>query len=236
MPMQPDWSENEIKVLRELVAQRTPVAIIASTLGRSTPAVNCKKFALNLRNPATIWTPPTERRCTLCGIVKPVNYNDSNLSAFSIHRKGERAGKPDSWCKECTRARNNADDKRKEYARAHRPQLARNNAMWRQRHPEREVECRRKWRKNNPHKLCEKEGRRRARLRGAPIIEAIDRLAIIERDKSTCYLCGKVLEPHQVTLDHVIPLCRGGSHTADNLKVACRSCNCRKHSKLLSEL
>jgi 5-methylcytosine-specific restriction endonuclease McrA len=32
----------------------------------------------------------------------------------------------------------------------------------------------------------------------------------------------------QITLDHVIPLTRGGAHTASNLRVACRSCNSSK--------
>ncbi len=84
------------------------------------------------------------------------------------------------------------------------------------------------WRQTFPEKLAEKESRRRARKRNAPRIEKIDRPAIIERDKWMCYLCGCICTSENVTLDHVIPLARGGSHTADNLRVACHSCNCRK--------
>lgn len=94
---------------------------------------------------------------------------------------------------------------------------------------------RRAWAKAN-RKNTEYRDRRRAREKNAPRIEAVDRLAVVQRDKSTCYLCLRLLNSDQIALDHVIPLSRGGSHTADNLRVACRSCNSRKGTKLLSEL
>jgi 5-methylcytosine-specific restriction endonuclease McrA len=57
---------------------------------------------------------------------------------------------------------------------------------------------------------------------------------IIARDKSTCYLCGKVCEKHEIHLDHVIPLSRGGEHTIDNIKVACATCNLRKRDSIVT--
>jgi len=88
------------------------------------------------------------------------------------------------------------------------------------------------WRQTFPEKHTDTQNRRRARQLNASRIEKIDRMAIIERDKWTCYLCGLICTPQNVTLDHVIPLFHGGSHTADNLRVACRSCNSRKGTKL----
>lgn len=82
---------------------------------------------------------------------------------------------------------------------------------------------------------AERAQRRRALQRNAPRVEKIKRLSIIERDKWTCYLCGQICTTTTVSLDHVVPLFRGGSHTADNLRVACRSCNSRKGAKLLHE-
>lgn len=57
------------------------------------------------------------------------------------------------------------------------------------------------------------------------------REAIIGRDKSTCYLCSRHLQLHEVTLDHVIPSAKGGAHTAANLRVACRKCNSGKGAR-----
>lgn len=92
------------------------------------------------------------------------------------------------------------------------------------------------WRKRYPEKHAARQQRRVARQNNAPRIEDIDRLAIIERDNGTCYLCGVKPLGRMLCLDHVVPLSRGGTHTADNLRVACGRCNTRKGNKLLSEL
>lgn len=93
-----------------------------------------------------------------------------------------------------------------------------------------------KGRMRDPQKSLDIQNRRRARMAGVATIEKIDRTAIIERDASTCYLCLRVLTKKEITLDHVVPLTRGGSHTYDNLRVCCRPCNTRKKSQLLQEL
>ena len=64
----------------------------------------------------------------------------------------------------------------------------------------------------------------------------VDRLGILERGGRACYLCGEWLSVHEMTLDHVVPLARGGAHTPDNLRPAHRSRNSRKGSKSLSEI
>ena len=71
---------------------------------------------------------------------------------------------------------------------------------------------------------------RRARLKAVPY-ERVRRQDIVERDGLICYLCGLALRAPEVTLDHVIPLARGGPHTADNLRIACRPCNSRKGAR-----
>lgn len=75
---------------------------------------------------------------------------------------------------------------------------------------------------------------RRARLLNAPVVEKVRRSHIIERDNSTCYLCGKLCGPKEIHLDHVVPLSRGGHHSAANLRVSCPHCNLSKGSKLLT--
>lgn len=80
------------------------------------------------------------------------------------------------------------------------------------------------------------KAKRRAREAGAPIIEPVDRAEIILRDNGICHLCGKQPSEADLTIDHVIPLFRGGSHTKANMRVACRKCNSRKGTRLLAEL
>lgn len=129
------------------------------------------------------------------------------------------------------RERRSPEDKRTQYARAR---------AWHQRYyveNKHALSLRsQQWKRNNPLKRQEYWARYYAAKLGTSTIEGIDRAAIIKRDNSTCYLCLSLLSPKQITLDHVIPLSRGGSHTAGNLKVACGKCNSKKGARLLSEL
>ncbi len=70
---------------------------------------------------------------------------------------------------------------------------------------------------------------KRLGLNGAEI-ENLTRQEVIDRDKSICYLCGKTCELHEIHLDHVLPLSRGGYHTRKNLRVSCATCNLDKGS------
>lgn len=76
--------------------------------------------------------------------------------------------------------------------------------------------------------------RRRARLSNA-FVSDVDRLAIFERDGWRCQLCRRLVlrskaVPHlrAATLDHIIPISRGGTHEPSNVQLACFKCNCSK--------
>lgn len=87
------------------------------------------------------------------------------------------------------------------------------------------------------------KARRRALERGANA-ERIDPIAVFERDKWKCHLCGKhsprllrgtynELAPE---LDHVVPLASGGGHTWSNVRLAHRMCNAAKRDKPMGQL
>jgi len=61
----------------------------------------------------------------------------------------------------------------------------------------------------------------------------LSRREVFVRDRHTCQYCGRIA--HDLTLDHIVPRHRGGSHTWDNLVAACKGCNHRKGSKTLDE-
>jgi len=80
----------------------------------------------------------------------------------------------------------------------------------------------------------EKSGRRRAQ-KLATQTERVDFAAIIERDGMWCYLCEKPIESlADLHMDHVRPLSKGGSHTAENLKPTHALCNLRKGARLIA--
>ena len=52
----------------------------------------------------------------------------------------------------------------------------------------------------------------------------------------TCWYCGQKVGFKNLTMDHVIPLARGGRSTKDNLVPCCKECNIKKKSSLPVEL
>ena len=58
---------------------------------------------------------------------------------------------------------------------------------------------------------------------------------IYVRDGNRCQDCGKRFSTSELSLDHVIPLSRGGPSTWENVVCACLPCNVRKGNQLLEE-
>jgi len=64
------------------------------------------------------------------------------------------------------------------------------------------------------------------------------RKVLIVKHGGRCYLCGEAVElgdeasPRYATLDHVIPLSKGGADNISNLALACRKCNQDKGASL----
>lgn len=56
------------------------------------------------------------------------------------------------------------------------------------------------------------------------------------RDGYRCMYCGEQFTLDQLTLDHVIPISRGGKDTWSNVVTACKSCNHKKGNHYLEEI
>lgn len=123
-------------------------------------------------------------------------------------------------------------------------------------------ECDARFRSSNPSQLyCSESCRKRARWKrrekslgshgshvkrakryGVEYDRSITLNKLIKRDGMTCYICGKTCTkddkrwgtfgPDYPTIDHVIPLCKGGTHTWDNVRIACGECNDDKGGSL----
>ena len=70
------------------------------------------------------------------------------------------------------------------------------------------------------------------------------RQAVLARDLHTCIYCGvtvgdlvrgQVLTRHNLTIDHIVPVSRGGKNTWTNTACACFVCNHRKGNRLPGE-
>ena len=84
--------------------------------------------------------------------------------------------------------------------------------------------------------------RRRALLRGLPA-ETFDHAEIFERDAWRCGLCGKKVDrrrrrphPKSPSLDHIVPISKGGAHTRVNVQCSHFLCNSRKTSMIRGQM
>lgn len=82
--------------------------------------------------------------------------------------------------------------------------------------------------------------RRKQRQRDATA-ETFNKVEVFERDSWICWLCEEPIDREAVfpdglsaSLDHVIPLSRGGEHSRANTKCAHLRCNCKKSAKLIT--
>ena len=121
-------------------------------------------------------------------------------------------------------------------------------------------ECGRMFRSGNPQQVyCSKgcadraswrrrgngDHIKRAKRFGVEYDRSITLERLIERDGQTCYICGKRCTmddrrwgsygPDYPTVDHVVPLSKGGAHTWDNVRIACGECNVAKGDSVLPD-
>jgi 5-methylcytosine-specific restriction endonuclease McrA len=121
-----------------------------------------------------------------------------------------------SHCRECVNAANSARNKASGQSR-----------RWRELNPEKARAFEANWRRENLAKRAEIENRRRTRKRQG-VVEKIDPFAIYERDGGRCHICGKHVPQRKMSLDHLVPVSKGGAHVALNVRIAHRECNSRR--------
>lgn len=136
---------------------------------------------------------------------------NKTLDLFGVNRKG-LFGR-NAFCRACEKIR------RKQYRQANRDRIARQKAAAHQ------------------------------RRRAARHTDEIDRVTVEElRDEcgDNCAYCHVEMDfsptprgaynPLRASIDHIVPLSRGGNHRRENLTLACLGCNISKGTRLVEEL
>lgn len=192
---------------------------------------------------------PLGKCCTKCGEWK-------FYEAF--HRAKHCRDGRQSWCKPCTheqraeahrknpqvrrdrrRERYREDeDFRARYKRQQQESYQRNkhkrvaaNRRWYLENRERLREIRRRWRQENPELNKVYHYRWLSRKEGSGDEFTLrEWLALCESYDHRCLACG---QPKPLTVDHVVPLSKGGSNSIENIQPLCQPCNSEKHVKII---
>lgn len=165
-------------------------------------------------------------------------YFKQHRDAILAKRREERANNPDAVR---ARARNYnkrnrarvLECKRASYQRC-KKQCAITNARWVKNNKERAKAIKRAWSKRNPEYMLAAANKRRAIKKLVTAGDCRAKTGLL-RMARFCHWCCAALNDNNRTVDHVVPLARGGGHTPDNLVAACKTCNYSKGKKLISE-
>ena len=181
------------------------------------------------------------KTCSRCGETKPIE-------GFS---KGNGKDGYHSWCKMCAKAYRAAyyethKERLKAYARKyyeiHKEEQRAVHRKWLEAHEEEQkayraaheemAACGHKWQQANPEKVAVHWQKRKARKLGAGgSFTAEEFQALCEKAGNRCLCCGS---SGPLTIDHIVPLSRGGSNNIENIQPLCQSCNSSKGTKTIN--
>lgn len=178
--------------------------------------------------------------CVECDKVSNKRYYEDNKEEILLHQKEyaeknkERIKKynTDYYQRNYDRVKLNASNWRKN--NLGKKYLA--NREWAERNPEKVHESRRNWRHSNRGIQKEKDKRRRERLQ-LQADNSLTKEALSELYSSAkkCPYCGVVMSDRShsnlktaKSLDHLVPLSKGGTHSLFNAVICCLSCNSKK--------
>jgi len=174
------------------------------------------------------------RVCVACSVRLPVDSFGADKSASGGRR---------TECKPCRSAKMKAwyQANRERQAQRQRDRITADPDRARRQDMER-------YERSKPKRLeLAKEGmhRRRALMRDGEWERGVTTRSVRKRDGDLCHYCRSAMSfepapprtfvPLLATLEHVLPLSRGGGHTMANAVLACWQCNVRKNNKTVEE-
>lgn len=191
------------------------------------------------------------RECQKCKVSQP----EAEFNKSSARKDGLQA-----WCKACMREagrqyqrrhaeRRRAKDRARYWANPERAKEEAKRyyeanaearrvyaAQYRATNPEKAKASQRKYRESHPEQHIAQEHLRRARRTGVQIVETVMPNVVFERDGGICGICREVVFEQDRTIDHIIPISKGGEHSYANTQLAHRRCNEVKHTTLPEHL
>jgi len=195
------------------------------------------------------------KKCYSRQILK--KYREDNKEQIALKKKEYYEANKTRINEANARWRENNKDKIREYTRAYYENnsevVKERSAKWQEENREKVRELKRKrylensetvikrsakWRRENLHRAREvsrnKEYRRRSRIKNTEV-EKIYLSDVYELCNGVCGICLEYVDknlcyphPMSATIDHIVPLSKGGAHVRDNIQLAHATCNKRK--------
>ena len=115
----------------------------------------------------------------------------------------------------------------KQYRAKHHEEARERGARWRDKHPD----YHHQYRIDNANKYRVHTANRKALSMAAEGTFTDEQFAeLCEQYDNRCLCCGKV---KKLTVDHIVPLSKGGSNDISNVQPVCGPCNSKKHTETI---
>ena len=174
------------------------------------------------------------RTCTKCG---------KSLSKDNFHKDKTATGGIRAMCKKCriSHVTNWYQDNRERQSGKEKKRRLDNHEKYAEKEAIRYIRDREK----RIILATEHSHRRKARKLKTVIEKGISKKSLKKIFGTQCYYCkkemdfsvavGRKFNKDMATIEHLIPLARGGEHTWENTVLACRHCNISKNAKSIEE-
>jgi 5-methylcytosine-specific restriction endonuclease McrA len=173
--------------------------------------------------------------CKQCRLTQQKQYYIDNKATVKVKRAAyQKAHRPEQYEHLKKWRKNNIEKNREAGRRQYAENIEHRRAVknaWREANVEKIKSIQRKYALNNPEKTAEKQQIRKVKMRSNGVYK-VSKKELIKLYSSPCIACGTT---ERVTIDHIIPIARGGIHGIGNLQSMCLKCNASKNNRTMSE-
>ena len=186
-----------------------------------------------------------EKKCSACKQIKPVNlfnkkacaidgYCDECRECSNIRKREFNRTHPEIKAKRDRVYYQKNKEKRQEYALKWRTQnkeeLKRKKREYRENNKEKVRDSkRREYQKNKENYVFNAANRRSRELNAKGKYTREDVMSLLSVQKGKCLKCGQPFtNDRKPSVDHIIPLSKGGHNSIENLQLLCKPCNSSK--------
>ncbi len=160
-----------------------------------------------------------QHQCKVCQKAFHKKHYEQNAEIMRQRAKDYRANNPEKVAQT-----------RRNWKRANKEKNVQSVVRYQQKYPEKHIARTSKWRKENQDKYRNySQSRRTKKLQNG--VFAISDKELQNILSMPCANCGSKDRP---TLDHIIPISLGGTHSVGNLQTLCMPCNSSKGNKVMT--
>jgi len=174
-----------------------------------------------------------QSKCKICRSKISRAWYELNKDRTRIVTRAYREANPEKIKATQRKYKKENRDKTRAYEKANPEKVRAWKAKYISLHREKHMDAVRKYQRENPEKIRDVARRRRKYITDTTV-ERFPSVEIFERDKWICQICGDRVDknltypsPMSKSLDHILPVSRGGSHERKNVQLAHLCCNKR---------